>query len=94
MEENDEEIYDGHLHQDHQRKEREMSFLDHLEELRWHVIRALGAIVILAIGAFVFREPIWHYVILAPSRPNFGISQRFKSIVKMASKTPMTNTAL
>ena len=23
--------------------EKEMSFLEHLEELRWHVIRALGA---------------------------------------------------
>jgi Sec-independent protein secretion pathway component TatC len=27
--------------------EKEMSFLEHLEELRWHVIRALLAIVVL-----------------------------------------------
>jgi sec-independent protein translocase protein TatC len=51
--------------------EKEMSFLEHLEELRWHVIRALLSIVVFAIAAFVFREPIWHYVILAPSRADF-----------------------
>jgi sec-independent protein translocase protein TatC len=51
--------------------EKEMSFLEHLEELRWHVIRALLAIVVFAIAAFIFREPIWHYVILAPSRADF-----------------------
>jgi sec-independent protein translocase protein TatC len=39
--------------------EKEMSFLEHLEELRWHVIRALLAIVVFAIAAFIFREPIW-----------------------------------
>jgi sec-independent protein translocase protein TatC len=51
--------------------EKEMSFLEHLEELRWHVIRALLSIVVFAIAAFIFREPIWHYVILAPSRADF-----------------------
>jgi sec-independent protein translocase protein TatC len=45
--------------------------LEHLEELRWHVIRALLSIVVFAIAAFIFREPIWHYVILAPSRADF-----------------------
>jgi sec-independent protein translocase protein TatC len=51
--------------------EKEMSFLEHLEELRWHVIRALLSIVVFAIAAFIFREPIWHYIILAPSRADF-----------------------
>jgi sec-independent protein translocase protein TatC len=51
--------------------EKEMSFLEHLEELRWHVIRALLAIVVFAIAAFIFREPIWGHVILAPSRADF-----------------------
>lgn len=51
--------------------EKEMSFLEHLEELRWHIIRSLAAIGIFAILAFVFREIIWHYVILAPSRSDF-----------------------
>ena len=57
--------------------EKEMSFLDHLEELRWHIIRALGSIAVFAIAAFIFRQPIWHYVILAPSRPDFWTYEMF-----------------
>ncbi len=67
-EENDELILKG---------EKEMSFLDHLEELRWHIIRSLGSIVVIAIGAFIFRQPIWHYVILAPSRADFWTYEMF-----------------
>lgn len=50
---------------------KEMSFLDHLEELRWHIIRAVGSIFIFAIIAFVFIEEIFDKVILAPKRPDF-----------------------
>lgn len=32
--------------------QKEMSFLDHLEELRWHIIRALGGVMIAATAAF------------------------------------------
>ncbi|MEM9142537.1 MAG: twin-arginine translocase subunit TatC, partial [Bacteroidota bacterium] len=34
----------------------EMSFLDHLEELRWHLIRSTLAIVIIGCLAFVFSR--------------------------------------
>ncbi len=37
-------------------EEDEMSFLDHLEILRWHLIRAISAISIGAIIAFIGRE--------------------------------------
>ena len=57
--------------------EKEMSFLEHLEELRWHIIRALLSIVVFAIAAFIFREPIWHHIILAPSRPDFWTYDMF-----------------
>ena len=36
--------------------EKEMSFLDHLEELRWHLIRSTIAVVILALLAFIFKD--------------------------------------
>ncbi|WP_025765205.1 twin-arginine translocase subunit TatC [Dyadobacter tibetensis] len=49
----------------------EMSFLSHLEELRWHVIRAAGSILVFAIIAFAYIEELYHYVIIAPSRPEF-----------------------
>jgi sec-independent protein translocase protein TatC len=48
-----------------------MSFLGHLEELRWHVIRAGGSILVFAILAFIYIKEIYHYVIIAPSQPDF-----------------------
>lgn len=57
--------------------EKEMSFLEHLEEFRWHIIRAFASIFIFAIVAFIFREYIWFHVILAPSRPDFWTYEMF-----------------
>jgi sec-independent protein translocase protein TatC len=51
--------------------EKEMSFLEHLEELRWHIIRSILAIIILMIVAFVFKNIIFDRVILAPKSPDF-----------------------
>ena len=50
---------------------KEMSFLDHLEELRWHIIRAVGAIFVFAIIAFIFIEDIFRVVIMGPKNPDF-----------------------
>jgi sec-independent protein translocase protein TatC len=50
---------------------KEMSFLDHLEELRWHIIRAVGSIFVFAIIAFVFIEDIFRIVIMGPKSPDF-----------------------
>jgi sec-independent protein translocase protein TatC len=49
----------------------EMSFIGHLEELRWHVIRAVGSILVFAIVAYVYIKEIYRYVILAPAKPDF-----------------------
>ncbi|MCD4723961.1 MAG: twin-arginine translocase subunit TatC [Bacteroidales bacterium] len=51
--------------------EREMSFWDHLDELRWHLVRSIVAVVILAIVAFIFKDFIFTKIILAPIRPDF-----------------------
>ncbi|MCK5137297.1 MAG: twin-arginine translocase subunit TatC [Bacteroidales bacterium] len=51
--------------------EGEMSFLEHLEIMRWHLLRALAAIVILALVAFVFKEVVFDKIILAPKEPHF-----------------------
>ena len=48
-----------------------MTFLEHLEELRWHLIRAVAAIVILSIIVFLAKDIVWHSIILAPSRLDF-----------------------
>jgi sec-independent protein translocase protein TatC len=52
-------------------EEKEMSFLEHLEELRWHIIRSILAIVIFMILAFIFKNYIFGAVILGPKNPNF-----------------------
>jgi sec-independent protein translocase protein TatC len=49
----------------------EMSFIEHLEELRWNIIRAVGSILVFTITAFVFIQEIYDKIILAPSRPDF-----------------------
>lgn len=51
--------------------EKEMSFLDHLEELRWHVIRSLIAIVVFMIIAFIQVKWIFNNIILAPAHADF-----------------------
>jgi sec-independent protein translocase protein TatC len=52
-------------------EEKEMSFLDHLEELRWHVVRSLGAVMVCMIVAFVFSKTIFDTIVFAPARPDF-----------------------
>ncbi len=49
----------------------ELSFLDHLEELRWHIIRALVVVFVLAIVVYVVGNPIFDYIILAPKQASF-----------------------
>lgn len=49
----------------------EMSFLDHLEDLRWHLIRATSAIMIVATLAFVFSRAIFKLIIFAPLEMDF-----------------------
>jgi sec-independent protein translocase protein TatC len=49
----------------------EMSFLDHLEDLRWHLIRATLSIVIFGIAAFIAKEFIFDVIIFGPKQPDF-----------------------
>ena len=54
-----------------------MSFWAHLEELRGHLVRSFIAIFLLAIGAFVAKDIIFDYVILAPKEPYFITNRAF-----------------
>ncbi|MEP6738690.1 MAG: twin-arginine translocase subunit TatC, partial [Chryseolinea sp.] len=60
--------------------EKEMSFLDHLEELRWHLIRSLIAIIVFTIVAFVSAKWVFQNVIFAPARPDFPT---FKALCRL-----------
>ena len=48
-----------------------MSFIDHLEALRWHIIRAAIAVVVFTTGAFLAKDFLFHDLILGPSRNDF-----------------------
>jgi sec-independent protein translocase protein TatC len=54
----------------------EMSFLDHLEELRWLLVRSTIAIVIGGCVAFAFSDFIFDEIIFAPKKGDF-ITYRF-----------------
>jgi sec-independent protein translocase protein TatC len=54
-----------------EKNENEMSFLEHLEVLRWHLIRAFLGILVFAIVAFIFKDIVFNKVILAPKMPEF-----------------------
>lgn len=49
----------------------EMTFWDHLEELRWVFIRSLGVIGVISIIAFLNKNIIFNKVFLAPKEPWF-----------------------
>ena len=58
----------------------EMSFLDHLEELRWHLIRSVLAIVIIGTIAFLFKDFIFDVLLFGPKNKDFITYRWFCSI--------------
>ncbi len=67
---------------------KEMSFLDHLEELRWHIIRAVGAIFVFAIAAFIYIDDIFRVVVMGPKNPNFWT---YRMMCKLGDMTGYTD---
>ncbi|MFM7222676.1 MAG: twin-arginine translocase subunit TatC [Bacteroidota bacterium] len=51
--------------------EAEMSFIDHMEVLRWHIVRSVLAILISAILFFIYIDEIFDVVIMGPTRNDF-----------------------
>ena len=51
--------------------EKKMTFGDHLDDFRGHLIRGISAIMITAIVAFFFKDFLFDNIILAPREPNF-----------------------
>jgi sec-independent protein translocase protein TatC len=51
--------------------EAEMSFFDHLEVLRWHLIRSAIAVTVFMIVAFSFYDFIFDNIIMGPKDANF-----------------------
>jgi sec-independent protein translocase protein TatC len=58
----------------------EMSFLDHLEELRWHLIRSTAAILIIGCVAFLMKDFIFDTVLFGPKKMDFPTYRLFCKI--------------
>ncbi len=64
--------------------EKEMSFIDHLEELRWHFIRAIAAIFVFGLVAFYFKDFFFNQLVLGPSKIDF---LTYKMLCKLSDLT-------
>jgi sec-independent protein translocase protein TatC len=51
--------------------DRNMTFIDHLEALRWHIVRSLVAWSVAGIGIFIFKDWVFDNIIYAPAHTNF-----------------------
>ena len=78
-------------------KEKEMTFVEHLDDLRGHIIRSLIAVFILAIVAFLFKDFIFNNIILHPKDPDFitnkllcAFSKKISSEALCINQTPFT----
>jgi len=65
------------------KEEKEMSFLDHLEILRWHLVRSTGAVFIFSILAFIMKDFVFNTILFAPKDANFITYRFFCSVSKI-----------
>ncbi len=80
---------------------KEMTFLDHLEELRWHLVRGIAAVMVIAVAAFVAKDFVFGTIIFGPSRPTFWtfvqlcrLSEIFQSPALCITEIPFTPQSL
>jgi sec-independent protein translocase protein TatC len=50
---------------------KEMSFLDHLEDLRWHLLRSVIAILLAGFAAFVAKDFVFDVLLFGPKNNDF-----------------------
>ena len=58
-------------------EEAEMSFWEHLEELRWVLVKSVIAMITMGVVAFIGRKILFDYIILAPNKPDFITNRIF-----------------
>ena len=59
------------LDQYNDEEEEGMSFLDHLEALRWHLFRAVAAVLVFTIAAFLAKDFVFGVLNLGPPKVDF-----------------------
>lgn len=66
----------------------EMSFFDHLEVLRWHLIRSSIAIVVFTALAFVYYDDLFDKIIMGPKNPDFWTYRMMCSLTERFNLGP------
>ncbi len=51
--------------------EKEMTFFDHIEELRWHIMRSVGVILLVALVLFFMKDFVFTTIVFGPRSPDF-----------------------
>lgn len=74
--------------------EKEMSFLDHLEELRWRVVRTSIAMLVFMILSFLFIREIFDLVVLAPAKIDFPTFKWMCSLAELTGFNDLCVTEL
>ena len=70
-----------------QNESTDMSFVDHLEELRWTLFRSIVSIGIFAIIAFFNKHFVFEKVLFGPTKPDFPT---FKLMCELGEKLGMS----
>lgn len=63
--------------------EAEMSFFDHLDVLRKHLMRTLAVVTLFVCGAFYYTDFIWGTVIMGPKNPGFWTYRMMCKLVEL-----------
>lgn len=69
-----------------------MSFLEHLEELRWHLFRAALAVLIFAVALFIFRQIVFDAVFFSPLHGYFPSYKILQHVSDQFSAAEMEKT--
>ena len=68
--------------------EKEMTFFEHLEALRWHIIRALIAITIIAVVVFLQKDFVFKTIVFGPRNADFYTYRLFCSFGELMCIQP------
>jgi sec-independent protein translocase protein TatC len=77
--------------------EKEMSFLEHLEELRWRLVKSSAAILVFGIVAFISKKFIFDVILFGPRSSSFITYRGFcwlSNQIGMGDKLCMGNVAI
>ena len=65
-------------------EQKDMTFWDHLEALRWMILRCLAALAVFLLAGFIFVPWIFDHIVMAPCRDDFLL---YRTIADLASRT-------